>query len=300
MKSLKKVLIIIITLILIFVGFIVINIFLMPMHTRYDITNEEYPYWHINQNFTLQIEEGEVKRKVVVAIVDTGTDTVDFPYPNILEGKNILNQNNITTDRHGHGKVISHLVASPTLGINKYADILPVKVRKMMRDNPKHVSMGIRWAVDHGADIINLSIGREKTKYNKHEGYFDGVDYALKKGVLLIASSGTTGNSVYYPAAIDGVISVGGIDKNHKYHSNIDPEKIDIFAVDTKEKVSSSFPTAIVSGAVSLVMTLDDSISAHKAMEIILETADVENIDGKEVKILNVDRAIQFIRKKEK
>ncbi len=108
------------------------------------------------------------------------------------------------------------------IGVNPYAIVLPVKVRKSMIDNPDVVSEGIKWAVDHGADIINLSIGRKPTKNNNHHGYRKGVEHALKVGKLLIASAGTSGEEVFQPGAIEGVFTVGGLDANLKYQSNID------------------------------------------------------------------------------
>ncbi|EKD44407.1 MAG: hypothetical protein ACD_71C00145G0001 [uncultured bacterium (gcode 4)] len=263
---------------------------------KFDLSKVEEPYWHINQNYTIQVEKNEIMRTVVVAIVDTGTDKSDFPFENILQGFNVIDQNNVTTDQHGHGRVLSHLVASPVNGINKYAMILPVKVRRTMMDDPKLVSEGIIWAVDHGTDIVNLSIGRGPTNTNVHEGYTEGVEYAIDKGVLVIASSGTSGESVYFPGAIEGVFTVGGLDQNHKLRSEMNTDEIDIFAIDTKAQVSSSFPTAIVSGAVSLILALDESLSPEGAIKIILESADREQINGKEVKILNIDEAIKTVR----
>ena len=270
------------------------SIWVMP--DKYDVTREDDPWWHEYNNFSIEIQSGVVKRNVVVAVVDTGVNSDDFPYSNIVQGFNAIDNSANTIDKHGHGKVLAHLIASPKIGINPYATILPVKVRKSMLDKPEIVSDGIKWATDNGADLINLSIGKEPTKDKKYEGYREGVEYALEEGKLLIASAGTNGRNIFYPAAMEGVISVGGLDKDMNYKSEIDVELIDIFAVDTKNNISSSFPTALVSGAVSLIMTLDKDLSARDAMNIILEQADIININDESTRLLNIDRAIQYLK----
>ncbi len=164
-----------------------------------------------------------------------------------------------------------------------------------MIDKPETVSKGIVWAVDHGADIINLSLGRAPAENKVQPGYREGVEYALEKGKLVIASAGTSGKELFYPGAIEGVISVGGLDENLNYRSNIDVQDIDIFTVDPKNPANSSFPTAIVSGAASLITALDETISSKEAMNIILEQADVIDINGQNAKLLNMDRAIEFL-----
>lgn len=64
-------------------------------------------------------------------------DYSDFPYSNIIQGYNAIDNSFDTNDSHGHGKVLAHLIASPSIGVNPYATILPVKVRKGIIDNPE-------------------------------------------------------------------------------------------------------------------------------------------------------------------
>ncbi|ABR48281.1 peptidase S8 and S53, subtilisin, kexin, sedolisin [Alkaliphilus metalliredigens QYMF] len=293
MKKLKLFISLIILIILVFL-FLLKGIWVM--NDKYDVTRNDIPWWYEYNNFSMKVSREDIKRSVIVAVVDTGVSNENFPYSNIIAGYNAIDGSTNTKDTHGHGKVLAHLIASPQIGINPYANILPVKVRKSMLDKPEIVSEGIIWAVNQGVDIINLSIGKEPINNKSYEGYREGVEYALKEGKLLIASAGTNGNKLFYPAAFEGVISVAGLDRNLNYRSNIDVEDIDIFAVDTNDKVSSSFPTAIVSGAVSLIMALDEDLSPQEAMRIILKKADTIYINGKSAKLLNLDRAIEFIK----
>ena len=74
-----------------------------------------------------------------------------------------------------------------------------------------NINNGIKWAVDNGADIINMSLGiRHSAGGLPHE---DVIRYALGKGVTVIAASGNDGTAErYYPGALPGVIAVGAVD----------------------------------------------------------------------------------------
>lgn len=266
------------------------------MDAKYDVTASANPWWLEKIHCPRDIRAADIGRNVVVAVVDTGTDGEDFPFPNIMRGYNALSGGVDTRDRHGHGRMLSHLIGSPVIGVNPYATILPVKVRNTMMDNPRVVSRGIVWAADHGADIINLSLGRQAGSGGSYKGYLPGVEYAVSRGILVVASAGTAGTELFYPGACEGVVSVGGLDVSYRYRSRIPAGDIDIFAVDTKSSVSTSFPTAIVSGAVSLVMAVNPVLSARGAMDILLEAADIMTVNNTEIRVVNVEKAIHMVK----
>jgi hypothetical protein len=81
------------------------------------------------------------------------------------------------------------------------------------------IARGIRYATDHGAQIISMSLGGGKLFYNGNPLEEAAIKYALGKGVVLVASSGNdgaTGNRRNYPAAYPGVIAVGAVDRTFK------------------------------------------------------------------------------------
>jgi subtilisin family serine protease len=256
------------------------------------------PWWLERINFTRKIEESFIQRNVVVAIVDTGLKKYNDEFMNIAKGYNVLDNSQDTSDTHGHGTKCAQLIASREIGVNPYATILPVKVRKDMVDNPEYVSKGIIWAADNGADIISLSLGKAPKENNMYGRYLEGVEYALKKGKLVVAASGSAGSEIFYPAAIDGVICVSALDASYNYKFDFNVDEIDIFAVDIKDNLSSSYPTAVISGVASLIMAIDNTLSAQDAMEVIIDTADVITLKNKQVKVVNVDRAIEKVVKK--
>ncbi|WP_051713123.1 S8 family peptidase [Spirillospora albida] len=124
---------------------------------------------------------------------------------------------------HGHGPGLSEGM----MGVAPQSRILSVRVT-LENDDPLRrgdqqaagdrdpVAQGIRYAVDQGADIINMSLGGGRPAYNGSRSGESAIRYALGKGVVLIASAGNDGSSANrknFPAAYPGVIAVGALDK---------------------------------------------------------------------------------------
>jgi serine protease len=88
---------------------------------------------------------------------------------------------------------------------------MPVKVlSKQGWGTTANVAEGIRWAADHGAQVINLSLGGPiKSKILE-----DAVKHATSKGALVVAAAGNSGKSVGYPAAYPEVVAVSATDSN--------------------------------------------------------------------------------------
>ena len=94
------------------------------------------------------------------------------------------------------------------------------------------VITGIQYAIDHGADIINLSIGGTEPSKMLN----DAIQRAYKAGILVVAAAGNDGENVYdYPAAYDHVLAVSATDETDKiaYFSNYGAD-IDLAAPGTR------------------------------------------------------------------
>src|SRR6185295_6653687 len=74
------------------------------------------------------------------------------------------------------------------------------------------VADGIRWAAEHGAQVINLSLGGPRNSSVLQKA----IDYAVSRGVVVVAAAGNTGGGVQYPGASDGVIGVSAIGPDDK------------------------------------------------------------------------------------
>lgn len=153
---------------------------------------------------------------ILVAVLDTG---VDASHPDlsgrVMRGADMVGSSGRgDRDPNGHGTHVAGIVAAVAgngLGVAGFAhgvDILPVRV--LGSDgfgDDSDLARGIVWAVDNGADIINMSVGGAEDMGLLRAA----VDYANERGVLLVASAGNDalwGNAPSYPAAYPGVVAV--------------------------------------------------------------------------------------------
>ncbi|MGW2623322.1 type VII secretion-associated serine protease mycosin [Micromonospora taraxaci] len=164
---------------------------------------------------------------VTVAVVDSG---VDRAHPQLAErvltGTDLLDLGGDgSRDCAGHGTgVASIIAAAPRPGVAFHglapdARILPVRVSEQQvvqgRESGRTVTAdefarAIRWAVDHDADVINLSV----VLYADDPEVRSAVRYAVDRDVVLVAAAGNlhdSGDPQPFPAGYDGVIGVGAI-----------------------------------------------------------------------------------------
>ncbi|MFD0692799.1 S8 family peptidase [Paenibacillus sp. GCM10027628] len=158
---------------------------------------------------------------VVVGVVDTG---VDLAHPDLqgqlLPGYNVISGDDKPQDDVGHGThvagVISALVNNNlgVAGMTWYNKVLPVKVLDQTGAGSTYsVAQGIIWATDHGAKVINLSLGN----YADSSFLHDAIKYAYNKDVAIIAASGNDNTErPGYPAAYPEVFAVAATDSENK------------------------------------------------------------------------------------
>jgi len=153
---------------------------------------------------------------VTIAIIDSGVDLNHADLAaKIVPGYDFVNNDNIPQDDFGHGTRVAGIAAASSnngigvAGVSWGARIMPVKVLNSggfgFFDD---IADGITWAADHGAQVINLSLGSSSTSQTLQ----DAVNYAYGKGVVLVAASGNSTTSVLYPALYPNVIAVGAVD----------------------------------------------------------------------------------------
>ncbi len=176
---------------------------------------------------------------VTVAVIDTGilTDHPDLQ-GNITRGYDFIDHDNDPTDTDpdfSHGTHVAGIIGAMTnnnegiAGINWDINIMPIRVIGPGGSGGYSALIaGIYWAVDNGADIINLSLAGsvDSTSLN------DAIIYALNHNVTVVAAAGNNGSSpILYPAQYREVISVGAIGPTQEraYYSNFGPN-LDIVA----------------------------------------------------------------------
>ena len=161
---------------------------------------------------------------VTIAIVDSGVDLGHIDLAGkIVGGYDFVNNDNVPQDDYGHGTHVAGIAAASgnngagMAGVSWGARIMPVKVLGATGTGSfSTVALGIVWAVDHGAQIINLSLGTPSSSFTLQ----DAVEYAYDRGVLVIAASGNSGSTpVYCPACYPQVMAVGATDVNNQIAS---------------------------------------------------------------------------------
>ncbi|MCM0675771.1 type VII secretion-associated serine protease mycosin [Micromonospora phytophila] len=163
-------------------------------------------------------------RGVTVAVIDSG---VDASHPDlagqVLPGLDLVApQGAGDPDPVGHGTTVAGLIAGRNddkrgvVGLAPDARILPVRVldAENRYDDAMIVAKGVRWAVDNGAQVINLSLGGS----GDSPALAAALDYAFARDVVVVACTGNLATSsdskVWYPAREPGVIAVAGLERD--------------------------------------------------------------------------------------
>ncbi len=204
----------------------------------------------------------------------------------------------------GHGTHVAGIIGATrdnSIGIDGVARgvrLMSVRAVPNGDERDKDVANAIRYAVDNGADVINMSFGKS---YSPHKGVVDAaVQYADSMGVLMVHAAGNDGASVDStdnfpsPYYADGGraqrwIEVGasswkGGEKLAASFSNYGAERVDVFAPghsiystvpdDAYERNDgTSMAAPMVSGLAALIMAYYPSLTATDVRTIILETA---------------------------
>jgi thermitase len=175
-----------------------------------------------------------------VAILDTGAD-LDHPdlAANLLPGYDFVDVDAIPAldpgfPNQGHGthvNGIANAVTNNGVGISGVAwdaRSMPVRIIDASGASSFNIASGIMYATDHGAKVINLSLGG--TGWVMIER--DAVDYAAAHGVIVVAAAGNDGDDIpFYPASYDHVISVAAtVSGNGRWSSSNFGPYIDIAA----------------------------------------------------------------------
>lgn len=153
---------------------------------------------------------------VVIAVVDTGVDATRPDLAGaVLPGRNTVDGSADVSDAVGHGTMVAEVAAGrgdngvQGTGVCWRCKILPVKVAPDGTGTGTNLAAGIVWAVDRGADVINISLvlGGEDTAVEQ------AVAYARARGVVVVASAGNDGGTrATYPSSYPGVIGVVAVD----------------------------------------------------------------------------------------
>jgi serine protease len=192
--------------------------------------------WHLRKLGLPEAWKLGTGKGVVVAVIDTGvTKVADLANTRFVPGYNFVANNADASDDHGHGTHVAGTIAQSTnnklgvAGVAPDAAIMPLKVLSARGSGSvAAIAQSIRWAADHGANVINMSLGGPSPIGTMASA----IKYARGKGVVVVAAAGNDGKGrVSYPARYPGVFAVAAtqFDDATTFYSNWGPE-IDVAA----------------------------------------------------------------------
>jgi subtilisin family serine protease len=164
---------------------------------------------------------------VVIAVVDTGVSPVPDLEGALLPGVDLVNGDDDASDDNGHGTEVATVAAARIdnglgiAGVCGRCSILPVKaLRADGTGYSSTVAQGVTWAVDHGADVVNLSL----TGTIDDPALDAAIHDAVARGVVVVTAAGNAGSSDPaaggFPAAsVADAIRVGSVDASGALYS---------------------------------------------------------------------------------
>ncbi|MEU9114091.1 type VII secretion-associated serine protease mycosin [Streptomyces sp. NPDC048483] len=265
-----------------------------PAASADQIRDDQWPLVAFKAEEVWKVSTGQ---GVIVAVIDSG---VNGSHPdlkgNVLPGKDFTtggpgdreSKSNHGTSMsgtiagHGHGPAGSDGIK----GLAPNAKILPLKYTNS-DINGHHIgnasfAKALRYAVDHGAKVVNMSFGAPGIDEDEKAA----IAYAVKHDVLLVAASGNDGNnSLGYPASAPGVLAVGSVERDGTVAktSNYGPQVLltapgaDIRSAGVTSPYGrgngTSSATAHVSGTAALIRAKFPDLTAGQVANRLTKTA---------------------------
>lgn len=307
-------------------------------------STHEYYFNHLKQIDGFYLDENQQGQNITIAVVDTGVfynhehllpnlktkaseitadgnDSDNNGYIDDGKGWDFYNGDNDPTDDNGHGTHVAGLAAGVLSGVAPKAKILPVKVLNSNGSGDiGTVAAGVLYAIENGANVINLSLGGSGggAITNEIQALINNVSVGEQRGVILVAAAGNGGNDglgdnndlcPMYPASINNnsIISVAAVDamNNLTSYSNFGSQ-VDIAApggsgwyglfstylpnctqycnqlTNYASMSGTSMATPVVAGLVALVKSLNPSLSISQVKAKIFNSGEVfSNLQGK-------------------
>ena len=240
---------------------------------------------------------------VTIAIIDTGVDGSVAELKGVVIGGADFSglgssngQTPVGSENNEHGTLVASLAAGRGTGGNNgvigsapAASILSISIGfgegEVSSDD--QIAEAVRWAVDNGADIINMSLTRNTLEWP--ETWDDAFLYAEQNDVVVVAAAGNRGSgttTVGAPATMPGVLTVAGVDANGEASFDASSQGITIAVAAPSENLVGVVPggrhitwngtsgaTPIVAGVVALVRAAHPELNAANVINRIVATA---------------------------
>jgi len=280
-------------------GLVVLSLFVgaAPAHAD-SIRDREYwlDAYSIRQAWNTTTGAG-----VTIAVIDTGVDGSHIDLAGAVVGGTDFSgsgaangQKPVGANSPNHGTMVASLAAgrghgsgAGIIGAAPGASILAISVGFADADSDQQLADAVRWAVDNGADVINMSLTRNTLDWP--ESWDDAFLYAAENDVVVVAAAGNRGSGtavVGAPATMPGVLTVAGLDRNGSASWDASSQGITIGVSAPSEQLVGAVPgdgyvlwdgtsgaTPLVAGVAALVRAAHPDLDAANVINRIVATA---------------------------
>lgn len=159
------------------------------------------------------VAENHSDESVTVAIVDSGVEKIDYVASKLVKGLDLIESGTDgakDTSSDGHGTFLASIITDCTKNAN--VSIMPVRVLESKSGSLINAISGIRYAVDNGADVINISLGGQLSNCKSLD---NAILYAEENDVSVVVCSGNSKISIenYCPAHNETAITVSSVNE---------------------------------------------------------------------------------------
>jgi subtilisin family serine protease len=228
---------------------------------------------------------------VVIAVIDSGVVPDPDLRPNLVTGHNILDGSSETIDQNGHGTAMAAIAAAAIdngIGIAGICGKCRVMSIKISGADDRHINsnlaVGINWAVEHGASVINLSrfMDRGLPPYAPLNA---AITNALAHGIPIFICAGNNGSNdpTANPLASSNprAVRVGSFkaESNHGTWVDVAAESDLVTFGPRPSPGGTSSATAAVSGIAGLMLSCNPALTPAEIKQILISTSTPRNVD---------------------
>ena len=256
--------------------------------------NNDYGYSMLGlDKYADYLRNNELQGTITVAVLDSGVSDIDCVHDKLVSGYDFIDSDtdaNKDLSSNSHGTRIASIIAQATKDLP--VKIMPVRILEESNVTIENLVDGIKFAVDHGASVINLSIGG---RINDCSAIDQAIEYAEDKNVSVVVAAGNERIEIsnYCPAHNESAITVSSVDADKTFataFSNFGPfidccaPGVSVLAYNKNGTVTevngTSYSAAFISAGVALIKLSRPTISSDETQHLLKSVCSDLGEDG--------------------